>query len=145
MNFYNQLSCLSNVFVVECDHNDKIFSSINSMGSLDMRSHILKFFVELSVKKSPNIYVDKKELEMVTNTSYRSFNRSLNDIMGRARAYGKLEIIGNIVSSHWFKRTSYTPHEVFHQRLGFTPTKLYLDKLHKTFPDNKIFLVCDFF
>lgn len=145
MNLYNHLSCLSDIFTVECDHNEKIFSDINYMGSLDIRSHILKFFVELSVKKSPNIYVDKKELEMVTNSSYKSFDRSLSDILGLARAYGRLEIIGNILSSHWFKRTSYTIDEVFNQRLGFTPTNLYLDRLHKIFPHNKIFLVHDFF
>ena len=138
MNFYNQLRCLSDVFILKCDDNDEIMSNVNSLNSLDMRSHILKFFVELSVKKSPNIYVDKKELEMVTNPSFKNFDRSLTNVMGLARAHTRLEIIGNIITSPLFKETYSEMLEIFHQRLGFTPTKLYLNKLYKLFPYHKI-------
>ena len=138
MNFYNQLSCLSDVFIVECDHNEEIMSNVNSLNSLDMRSHILKFFVERSVKKAPNIYVDKQELEMVTNPSFKKFDRSLTDVMGSARVYGRLEMLGNIL-------TRFKSREIFglfDQWFGFTPTKLYLNKLRKLFPKNKVFNLC---
>lgn len=142
MNFYNQLSCLSDVFIIKCDHNEEIISKINSLDSLDMRSYILKFFIERSVKKAPNIYVDKQELEMVTNPSFKSFDSSLTDVLGLARAHARLEIIGNILLNSYFQETYYEMIEIFTKRLGFTPTKLYLNKLHKLFPNHKVFNLC---
>jgi len=139
MDIYNQLTSLSDILMVKCVENQKIYDNINNLSSTDMRSHILKFFVESSIKNARNVYVNKSELEMVTNPSFKVFNRSLSTFIGNARAHARLTIIKNIVLSSCFQEKDCSMIDVFSEQMKFTPTKNYLKKLHKIFPNHPIF------
>jgi len=140
MNLYNHLAVLSNVLMSDSSTNFKLYNNIKKI-PMEIQCEIFKFFIERTIKDVPNMYINKKELEMVTNPVFIEFDKSLKNTIGLARANARLEVVGNCLFNSCFQESYYDMVEIFVKQLGFTPTSAYFVKLQELFPDHKIFLM----
>lgn len=137
---HDHLIELSKVLVKDNPSNIEYYEKIIDFFPDEITSLILKFFIERSVKKAPNVYINKEELEMVTNPVFKDFDKSLKTTLGIARAHARLDILVNCLIRSCFQESYYDLVDIFIKQIGFRPTECYISKLKQIFSDHRIVL-----
>lgn len=139
-NVYDHLKSLSLFLLKDDNDNVNLYNNIIYFFPEEINIIILKRFIESTVKSSGCI-LDKREIRMFSDKNFRRFNRCLSNSAGRLLISNHLEIVGRSFFNSYFHESYYDLVDILSHQIGFTPTKEYVSKLLKIFPDHKFFLI----